>query len=141
MATISRLLKIIGLFCKKALEKRLYPAKETYNLRGLLIVATPYQNRALLQKSIANLSSVLIAATPYMCVDPTRDRERGGLRERSRTEKGTEQDRERYREIERKKERMYACVCERERERERHCKTLRVVVDGCMDWAINVCTH
>jgi len=30
--TISRLLKIIGLFCKRALKKRLYSAKETDNL-------------------------------------------------------------------------------------------------------------
>jgi len=42
VATISRLLKIIGLFCKRALENRLYSAKETYELRSLLIVATPY---------------------------------------------------------------------------------------------------
>ena len=31
VATISRLLKMIGLFCKRALQKRLYSAKETYN--------------------------------------------------------------------------------------------------------------
>jgi len=30
VATISRLLTIIGLFCKRALSKRLYSAKETY---------------------------------------------------------------------------------------------------------------
>ena len=33
MATISRLLQITGLFCKRALEKRLYSANETYNLK------------------------------------------------------------------------------------------------------------
>ena len=33
MATISRLLKIIGLFCKRALSKRRYSAKETYNFK------------------------------------------------------------------------------------------------------------
>jgi len=33
VATISRLLKIVGLFCKRALSKRLYSAKETYNLK------------------------------------------------------------------------------------------------------------
>ena len=33
VATISRLLTIIGLFCKRALWKRLYSAKETYNLK------------------------------------------------------------------------------------------------------------
>ena len=34
MATISRLLKNIGLFCKRALWKRRYSAKETYNFKG-----------------------------------------------------------------------------------------------------------
>ena len=33
VATISRLLKMIGLFCKRNLEKRLYSAKETCNFR------------------------------------------------------------------------------------------------------------
>jgi len=33
VATISRLLKIIGLFCKRALYKRPYAAKETYNYK------------------------------------------------------------------------------------------------------------
>ena len=33
VATISRLLKIIGLFCKRALEKRPYSAKETYHFK------------------------------------------------------------------------------------------------------------
>jgi len=33
VATISRLLKIIGLFCKRALQKRLYSAKETCNFK------------------------------------------------------------------------------------------------------------
>ena len=33
VATISRLLKIIGLFCKIPLERRLCSAKETYNLK------------------------------------------------------------------------------------------------------------
>jgi len=33
VATISSLLKIIGLFCKRALEKRRYSAKETYNFK------------------------------------------------------------------------------------------------------------
>ena len=30
---MSRLLEIIGLFCKRALQKRRYSAKETYNLK------------------------------------------------------------------------------------------------------------
>jgi len=33
VATISRLLKIIGLFCKRALSKGRYSAKETYNFK------------------------------------------------------------------------------------------------------------
>jgi len=33
VATISRLLQIIGVFCKRALWKRLYSAKETYNFK------------------------------------------------------------------------------------------------------------
>jgi len=33
VATITRLLKMIGLFCKRALEKRLYSAKETYHFK------------------------------------------------------------------------------------------------------------
>jgi len=34
VATISRPLKFVGLFCKRALYKRLYSAKETYDLKG-----------------------------------------------------------------------------------------------------------
>jgi len=33
VASTTRLLKIIGLFCKRALQKRRYSAKETYNLK------------------------------------------------------------------------------------------------------------
>jgi len=44
VATTSRLLQIVGLFCKRALLKGLYCAKETYILRSLLIVATPYRH-------------------------------------------------------------------------------------------------
>jgi len=33
VATISRVLKTVGLFCKNALEKRRYSAKETYNFK------------------------------------------------------------------------------------------------------------
>jgi len=45
VAMMSRLLKIIGLFCKKALQKRTDSAKETYNIRCLLIKATPYYDK------------------------------------------------------------------------------------------------
>jgi len=41
VARISRLLKIIGLFCKRALQKRLYSAKKPYFLRSLRIIGTP----------------------------------------------------------------------------------------------------
>jgi len=40
VATISRLLKIIGIFCKRALEKRLYSAKETYNFKELFEITS-----------------------------------------------------------------------------------------------------
>jgi len=33
VATIRRLLKIIGVFCKRALQKRIHSAKETYNFK------------------------------------------------------------------------------------------------------------
>ena len=33
VATISRLLKIVDLSCKRALQKRLYSAKKTYNFK------------------------------------------------------------------------------------------------------------
>ena len=35
VALVSRIDKIIGLFCKRALQKRQYSAKETYNLIDL----------------------------------------------------------------------------------------------------------
>jgi len=49
----SRRLEIMGLFCKKALCKRRYSAKETYHFKEptLLIVATPYM-RLTLQLSV-----------------------------------------------------------------------------------------
>jgi len=37
VATISRLLKIIGLFCKRALQNRRYCAKETYHFHDHLV--------------------------------------------------------------------------------------------------------
>ena len=42
VALVSRIDTIIGLFGKRALQKRQYSAKETYNLSILLTVATPY---------------------------------------------------------------------------------------------------
>ena len=69
MASVSRIDKIIGLFCKRDLCTRLYSAKETYNLidptnRSQPIAALEYNlfYRSLLQKrplllSIVNLNS------------------------------------------------------------------------------------
>jgi len=37
---ISRLLQIIGLFCKRALQKRLYSAKETYDFKDSKFVVS-----------------------------------------------------------------------------------------------------
>ena len=42
VASISRLLKMMGLFCKRALRKRIYSEKRPIISRSLLIVATPY---------------------------------------------------------------------------------------------------
>ena len=51
VATISRLLKIIDLFCKRTLQKRLYSAKETYNFKepthvvqGIVVHTCAYKN-------------------------------------------------------------------------------------------------
>ena len=41
MATISRLLQMIRHFCKRALQKRLYSAKETYNFKELTTRSPP----------------------------------------------------------------------------------------------------
>jgi len=46
-ATIGRLFKIIGLFCKRALQKRRYSAKETYDFKEPLVVATPLDTSGL----------------------------------------------------------------------------------------------
>ena len=50
MATSSRLLKLVGLFCKRALQKRLYSAKETYNFKEPT-------NRSHLISSLSNVRS------------------------------------------------------------------------------------
>ena len=97
LATISRLLKITGLFCKRALQKRLYSVKR--DLRNMTIFCKSYlglfvrtywwygvatisrlfkiiglfcrissRYRALLQKRPVILRSLLIVATPYVYV-------------------------------------------------------------------------
>jgi len=63
VATIRRLLQIIGLFCKRALEKRLYSAKETYNLKKLYSAKETYNlkkptNRSQPYKSQGDLTQL-----------------------------------------------------------------------------------
>ena len=77
VATISKLLQIIGLFCKRALQKRRYSAKDRHKLTiGWLRLVSSFKlqvsfaeytlfYRALLQKRPIILRSVLIVATPY----------------------------------------------------------------------------
>ena len=77
VATISRLPKIIGLFCKRALEKRQHSAKETFDfkeptncshpvvsLEDSTCAKEPYERDYILQKRPMILSSLLIVATP-----------------------------------------------------------------------------
>jgi len=47
VATMSRLLKIIGVFCKRALQKRLYSAKETYSFKEPTNHSHPIRDRHL----------------------------------------------------------------------------------------------
>ena len=51
VATISRLLEIIGLFCKRALYKRLYSAKETWNFEEPTYRSYPIVTRDSLKES------------------------------------------------------------------------------------------
>jgi len=66
VASISRLLKIICLFCKRALQNRRYSAKETYNFKGLRIIATPYYEK----RFPYNMAAPHVCHTwvPHMCV-------------------------------------------------------------------------
>jgi len=58
VATISRLPKNIGLFCKRALWKRLHSAKETSILRSLLIIATSYLNICIWHDSFEHIYNI-----------------------------------------------------------------------------------
>jgi len=49
-AMISRLLKMSGLFCKRALSKSLYSAKETYHFKEPTNRSPPYLNSQLLSQ-------------------------------------------------------------------------------------------
>jgi len=55
VATISRLLKRIGLFCKRALWKILYSAKETYNFQEPTDRSHPIYMRWLLELPVGSL--------------------------------------------------------------------------------------
>ena len=46
MATISRLLKNLGLFCKRALQKRQYSAKETCDIQKRPVIFKEPTNRS-----------------------------------------------------------------------------------------------
>ena len=93
VATISRLLKIIGLLCKRALLKRLYSAKETCNIKGLsnttlhlwygvatigrhlkiigLLCKRALSKRRCSAQETYNFNRLLIVATPHlMCGIP-----------------------------------------------------------------------
>ena len=93
VATISRLLKITSLFCKRALLKRLYSAKEPYDFKEPTNRSNPIRDRgcrasesrllklqvsfaeyrlfyrALLEKRPIILRNLLIIATPYVIAD------------------------------------------------------------------------
>jgi len=64
VATISRLLKIIGLFCKRALLKRLYSAKETQDFKEPTNRSHPIRVPHVCVSSCASASCVCF----YMCV-------------------------------------------------------------------------
>jgi len=67
VATISRLLKSIGLFCNRTLKRRLHSANETYNFNFKLQVSfakEPYARDYILQMRPIILRSLLIVAIP-----------------------------------------------------------------------------
>jgi len=68
VATISRLLKIIGLFCKRALQKRLYSAKETYNLKEPTNRSHPIQRSALCGQIVCVFVRERESVCVYVCV-------------------------------------------------------------------------
>ena len=69
VATISRFLKIIGLFCKRALQKRLYSAKLTYYLKDLLTVATPYSQYSIQKDVPYFVLSYFVLSQQYLIVE------------------------------------------------------------------------
>jgi len=73
VASISRLLEIIGLFCKRDPEKRRYSAKETYNFKAPT-------NRSHPISKVGDLAIWLdlriIATSPTLDIERERERER-----------------------------------------------------------------
>jgi len=63
VATISRLLQIIGLFGKRALYKRLYSAKETYDLKEPTNRGHPILHSELLNQQLSGANTLLYFAS------------------------------------------------------------------------------
>ena len=68
VATISRLLKIIGLFCKRARLKRPYSAKETYNFREPTNRSHPICMHVCIYISIFIYVSMYLFVHMYVCI-------------------------------------------------------------------------
>jgi len=74
VATISRLLKNVGLFCERALQKRLYSAKETCNSKEPtnrshpIAVACVARQENMAQEITVSCSTMILACvmTPYV---------------------------------------------------------------------------
>jgi len=66
VASVSRIDKIIGLFCKRALYKRLYSAKVTYNFIDPTDRSHPICHTRSLEKRLPTLIMLQIMCTPLM---------------------------------------------------------------------------
>jgi len=62
-AEVSRLLKITGLFCKRGLQKRLYSAKETYNLKEPPTVASLHQSLIVIKLLLQSAATAVLGHT------------------------------------------------------------------------------
>jgi len=71
VATISRLLKIIGLFCKRALLNRRYSVKETYNVQEP--TDSSHHIRICAQSVTIRMKLQVDGRTGISCVACTRD--------------------------------------------------------------------
>ena len=63
VATISRLFKIVGLFFKRALQKWLYSAKETYNFKE-----PTNRSHTILEKCLSTLTAMYVSLFSRPCV-------------------------------------------------------------------------